>query len=68
MIKESDAKKRQNYREKPLGIRCMICKHVKSDEEKNNCGYIEEKNIRCGIGGFKVTPHAVCYMFEHKYV
>ena len=65
MSKQSEAKKRQGYVAKPLSNRCRVCKNLKVTEiEKSGWGgtWIKEK-LRCGIGGFKVTPNAVCNEF-----
>jgi len=66
MNKTSTAKKIQNYQPKPLSRRCRVCKHFESDIEENQWGYTVEKRLRCSIGGFAVTPNAICDLFEIK--
>jgi len=64
MSKTSNAKKSQNYQEKPLSRRCRVCKHFESETEENQWGYTVEKRLRCSIGGFAVRPNSVCDLFE----
>lgn len=59
----ADQKKKQNYRGKPLQKRCRVCKYLKAETFTKNWGDIGEK-LRCGIGGFAVTPNACCDLFE----
>lgn len=69
MSKQSEAKESQRYRREL--DKCESCKHFKFDviEEKSRWSdqvYRTEKNLRCGIGGFKVHKTAVCAMFERS--
>lgn len=52
MSKIANSKTEQGYEPKPTIPMCSNCKHFKSDIIVNNWNYSEEKNIRCGIGGF----------------
>lgn len=69
MSKQSDAKEAQNYRREL--DKCESCMYFRLDviEEKSKWSdqvYRTEKNLRCGIGGFKVHKTAVCDRFERK--
>jgi hypothetical protein len=71
MSKQSDAKEAQNYRREL--DKCESCAHfqkeVKEFEYQAFSGlqkWTEDKNLRCGIGGFKVHKMAVCDRFERK--
>lgn len=69
MSKQSEAKLKQNYNPKPLPRVCMNCENYKSEmiEYKNVfSSYVEEKNKRCGIGGFAVKKGGTCDLFEAK--
>lgn len=66
MSKVSEAKKKQNYQTKQETARCAICSFFRSEFIENKWGYKEEKNVRCGIGGFAIKKTAICDMFEHK--
>jgi hypothetical protein len=59
MSKQSEAKEKQGY----TRIKnCGNCSHFTCDVEKSgwNSQYMTEKNLRCGVGGFKVHKTAVC--------
>jgi len=62
MSKQSEAKARQCYVEKPLPHVCSKCEHFRSDEEVmlSYGGWIKETNLRCALGGFKVKKTATC--------
>ncbi len=65
MSKQSEAKKVQNYTPKASQAYCSNCQHYASDKEvKMNAWskteWIDEKNIRCGIGGFAIKKQGVC--------
>ena len=66
MSKQSDAKVAQGYQENPLIPTCSNCEHYTSEikEIKStfsiNKTWKEEKNIRCGIGQFKIKKTAIC--------
>ena len=71
MSKQSEAKAAQNYRRELS--KCQDCAHFRADviEEKSTWSdqvYKTEKNLRCGIGGFKVHKTAVCDRFERAKV
>lgn len=66
MSKQSEAKERQGYTPKPIPHVCGTCGNITSDlvemtgyMGKPN-GFVVEKNIRCGIGGFAVKKMATC--------
>lgn len=56
--KQQIAKEIQNYTKDRIG--CANCKHFEFDTETFRNGYVLEKNLRCGIGGFKVHKTARC--------
>jgi len=64
MSRQSEAKTQQGYNPKPEPAHCANCAHYKSDrvgsEGWDKKIYYEEKNIRCGIGGFAVKKRGVC--------
>jgi hypothetical protein len=69
MSKESTAKNVQGYQAKPVWQECRYCLHFKSDQVKVKAAggtgfYIEEKNLRCGKGKFKVAKLGTCKQFE----
>jgi hypothetical protein len=63
MSKKADLKTEQGYDPKPTFAMCSNCKNFKSDKIRNQWGY-EEKNIRCGLGGFAVKKQGTCKMHE----
>ena len=58
MSKQSDAKIKQGFRKSPNT--CSNCEHLESVEVMNQYGYIDLKNMRCRIGGFKVNKTNTC--------
>lgn len=67
MSKQSEAKEKQGFQKKSPN--CSNCKHFTSDKVKvdskwNSNGYVEEKNLRCGIGEFKVGKSNWCKLHE----
>ena len=70
MSKQAEAKTRQVYRAKTVNRMCSNCRHFTLDEVQklgwSGSFYIEDKNLRCSIGGFKVMKAAVCD--EHDWV
>lgn len=62
--KQEKAKQAQDYRKDPM--QCSNCENFEFEIEKNQFGYIEQKKLRCGIGGFKVLRSAVCGLWEQK--
>ena len=74
MSKQSEAKQAQGYEQKPVIPVCMNCKN---HEEKATGIYSlvrkqcffewsEEKEDRCGIGGFAVKKMGTCKLYERK--
>ena len=64
--KQQQAKESQGYDAHPVPRMCANCEHFKFDEQESKYGgYIEHKNLRCGIGGFKVMKKGTCH--EHVY-
>ena len=66
MSKQLQAKLNQGYQLKPVLPVCSNCTHFKSDlipSEWNN-DYIQEKNLRCGIGGFAVKKQSTCREYK----
>lgn len=69
MSKQSEAKEKQNYRSKP--DTCGNCAHFTSTRETklspwDGTEWIEEKNLRCGLGGFKVGKSGTCDEHQRK--
>lgn len=69
MSKQSEAKLNQNYRLTPNT--CGNCTYYKRDAvEKRYEGWsgpivwVEEKNKRCGVGGFAVNKTATCDRYD----
>lgn len=69
MAKQSN-KQIQNYRDKAEPKFCSNCKWYKSVFEKNEYGYMQEKEIRCGLGhglgGFAIKKQGICNHHEMK--
>ena len=70
MSKQSEAKKNQGYNPKLIPPMCMNCDHYESDmlpvSGFSVLSYLNEKNIRCGIGGFAVKKMGTCALHEFK--
>jgi hypothetical protein len=77
MSKQSEAKAKQAYVEKPLPRTCSTCAHLTVDLElpawmkKAGCydhdpRYLVETNRRCSIGGFAVKRTATCQLWLKK--
>ncbi len=68
MSKQSEAKERQGYIQKPVPRTCANCKHYSSDMSSylgwDKQEYFREENIRCSIGGFAIKKMATCNEFE----
>lgn len=64
MSKQSEAKINQGYTRELKT--CANCKHFCFKEEKAgwNNQYVLEKELRCGIGEFKVHKTATCNLHE----
>ena len=72
MSKQSEAKSAQGYEPKPEARACMNCANYRSDMIEKSSGfswsvpYFEERNKKCGIGGFAVMKMAICDKFTRK--
>ena len=72
MSKQTKAKQIQNYIDRAEKRQCSVCRHYRSTIiERPASGYMlqvwtDEKNIHCGLGGFKIKKTAICDMFERK--
>lgn len=71
MSQQSEAKAAQNYRKQPMS--CANCVHFSSEMvsrkptwASSNYMITEEKNLRCGLGNFKVQKTASCDRFTAK--
>jgi hypothetical protein len=69
MSKQSEAKLAQGYEPKPVPKTCVNCAHYRSDISFFKSAYSskdirQEKDIRCGIGGFSVNKMATCSQFK----
>ena len=68
MSKQGLAKDSQGFRKE--SPKCALCKHFKSEKitisESWRKGWEEEKNVRCGIGAFKIGRSNGCEKFEWK--
>ena len=63
---KKNIKEEQGYQEKPIFPMCSNCANFRSEFIPTNYGYNEEKNIRCGIGGFAVKKMGTCTKHEPK--
>ena len=63
MSKKSEAKKKQNYQDKPLARRCRTCANLRSEVVKKSWGGDKEM-MSCLIGGFAVKPNSACDLYE----
>lgn len=69
MSKISVLKEELGYNPKPDPRVCKTCAHFKSDivtKEAYGGKWTEEKNLRCGIGGFAVKKMASCDKWERS--
>ena len=68
MSKQSEAKAKQGYIDKPNPPVCMHCAFYRSEigHYDNNPDYPKEINIRCGIGEFAVKKLGTCNRFQRK--
>lgn len=71
MSKQSEAKAAQNWKRKP--DTCASCAHFMCDViEKHYEAFngpqtwTEERNLRCGLGGFKTGKSSTCDRFEAR--
>lgn len=63
MSKQTEAKAKQNYQDKPLIKRCRACKNLAIVKETDPRGWNNEKRY-CSIGGFRVKANSICDLFE----
>ena len=69
MSKQSEAKARQRYVEKPIQSVCSNCEHFRSNKEPFDGVFGEwtrESNLRCTLGGFAVKKTATCDCWRVK--
>lgn len=69
MSKQSDAKRNQGYNDMPIPRTCGNCAKYESEliTLKHAFGeYTQEKNKRCGLGGFAVKKTATCEKWESQ--
>ena len=70
MSKQSEAKAAQDYDPNPVQRMCSNCKNFTSEKTERTGVfggiYVEEKEKRCGIGGFAVKKTATCAKFDPK--
>lgn len=67
MSKQSEAKERQGYVERPVPQTCANCRNYGSDfvTRKHAFGeWTDEKNRRCTLGGFAVKKQATCKLWQ----
>jgi hypothetical protein len=63
MSKQSVAKTKQEFQQKPVWPECRSCSYFKLDtvEEKTYFGkYTKETNLRCFLGSFRVGKTSTC--------
>lgn len=62
MSKQSVAKEKQGYEEKPVLPICSNCGYFKSEFDKPYTGsnYVREFNLKCTLGGFTCKKTATC--------
>jgi hypothetical protein len=64
MSKQSECKDKQEFQHKPVWPICGNCKSFKLDSIKEkgwgDSVWVREKNLRCGIGNFKVGKSDTC--------
>lgn len=64
MSKQTDAKARQGYNLKPIMPVCSTCRYYTSRMESGKTSWgakwNQEKELRCGIGGFAIKKMASC--------
>ena len=69
--KQETAKKQQGYVPKAIPRECATCTSFTSDIDTKFTrygSYTEEKNLRCGIGGFAVKKKGCCDLHKFKEV
>lgn len=70
MSKQTEAKEKQGYVAKAIPQTCGNCQNFQSDKTERE-GYlggtfIDEKNLRCGIGQFAVKKMGTCNEWVKK--
>ena len=69
-MKKQSNKEVQGYKEKAEPNFCSNCIWYKSVLSKTEYGYMQEKEIRCGLGdglgGFAIKKQGVCNHHEKK--
>ena len=60
------AKEEQNYQANPLNKRCRFCKHFEETLVTKDWGFRPCAKLRCKVGGFKITPNAICDLFDRN--
>lgn len=68
MSKKPNPKTEQGYEPKPRFAMCSNCIYFKSDKELTEYNYLQEKNIRCGVGHFAVKKQGTCKLHEFKVI
>ncbi len=69
MSKQSEAKKRQNYIQKPTLRTCCNCKQYKNKIVTFYHSFgppTQEKDIHCIVGDFAVKKMATCDLFSFR--
>lgn len=68
MSKQGKAKFAQDYDPNPIFPICSNCVHFTCDKIPSawNKDFIQEKNIRCGIGEFAVKKQGTCTLHSFK--
>ena len=73
MSKQSEMKEKQGYVAKAIPQTCQNCTrflfdHLQTQKPTQWCkdGWWEDKNMRCGIGGFAVKKMGTCREFAGK--
>ena len=69
--KQAIQKAHQGYVEKHQERACLTCEHFQMDIVDSAPDWLGrtwpmEKNLRCGIGGFKVKKLSVCNLYTPK--
>jgi hypothetical protein len=69
-VKKQSNKEIQNYRDKALPKLCSNCRWYRSIHKENEWGFVEEKEIRCGLpnglGGFAIKKQGICDLHENN--
>ena len=65
-MEKQNKKEEMGYTPKPIQKMCSNCSHFSSVFEKTEYGYMQEKELRCSIGGFAVKKQGNCNIHEFK--